>query len=81
MSYRKTRKGKRKYICQDCNEEFFLHWIERQRARRESCPTCGSYFIIPKSSGAVEQIIDEGRNIVQYKDNPHRRGVIKKEEK
>ena len=36
------KKGCRKYRCEECQEESFHHWIERNRAARLRCPGCGS---------------------------------------
>jgi DNA-directed RNA polymerase subunit RPC12/RpoP len=37
-----NRRGRRKYRCEECKEESFHHWIERNRAARMRCPACGS---------------------------------------
>jgi DNA-directed RNA polymerase subunit RPC12/RpoP len=36
------KRGFRKYRCDECKEESFHHWIERNRAARLRCPGCGS---------------------------------------
>lgn len=35
-------KGRRKYRCEECGEESFRHWVERNRAARMRCLGCGS---------------------------------------
>ena len=42
MSKKIHRRGYRKYRCDECKEESFHHWIERNRAARLRCPGCGS---------------------------------------
>jgi len=49
-------RGKRKYICNDCQNVFFLFMHQTYNRFREHCPRCGSISIdlSIKSSGREE---------------------------
>jgi len=48
------KRGKRKYICEDCKVESWHHWIELNRAARMRCPACGSTRLEPLTASGKD---------------------------
>lgn len=51
------RRGKHKYVCDECKAESWHHWIELNRAARPKCPACGSSRIEPCTAAARDAAV------------------------
>jgi DNA-directed RNA polymerase subunit RPC12/RpoP len=54
-----ARRGQRKYRCDECGEESWHHWIERNRAARMRCPRCGSTHLELVVSEAIKDAAEK----------------------
>ena len=77
-----ARKGFRKYRCDECKEESFHHWIERNRAARLRCPGCGSARMELVAEEAKKEAADlqavrvvGNRHMTQPINGPHKKVV------
>ncbi len=62
-------KGKRKYRCQECGHEQYLHWTERDRRSRPRCMGCGSARLDPASQGAKEDEAIGRLNVAEHSES------------
>ena len=53
-----SRRGTRKYRCEDCAHEGFEHWTARNRAALIRCPRCGSTYYELKTKKAKDDAAD-----------------------
>lgn len=69
MTRKPSLRGKRKYRCEDCGNEQFLHWKELIRRSRPRCLACGSYRLEPITKEAREERDIGYRNILEHNEN------------
>ena len=50
------KRMQRKFKCDDCGAENWLHWTERTRRSLPRCTNCGSSFLSPVTKEAKEDI-------------------------
>ena len=75
MAKRPSTRGKRKYRCEECKNEQFLHWVELNRRTRPRCTGCGSVRLEPVTKEAKEERDLGYRNVLEHDE---KRGDIVK---
>jgi DNA-directed RNA polymerase subunit RPC12/RpoP len=51
------KRGTRLYLCAECGATTPVHWVERERASRPRCGSCGSLAIDPKTDEAKREVV------------------------
>ena len=56
--------GMRKFVCAECGEATWFHWVERGKRAIPRCRWCGSTAIDPATRSKVnDEIMQEGANL------------------
>jgi len=69
MAKKPSTRGKRKYRCEECGNEQFLHWVELNRRTRPHCAKCGSVRLEVVTKEAKEERDIGYRNVLEHDEN------------
>ena len=77
------RRGKFKYICEDCQAENWLTFRERGSHFRPRCVECGSTWLEPSYGSKAIESISESQNAAKerIKDQKEKMGINEKDKK
>lgn len=62
-------RGKRKYRCEECSHEQFVHWVEFNRATRPRCSKCGSVRLEVVSEYAKKARLNDLQRAIEHSDD------------
>lgn len=55
-------RGRYKYVCEECNEETWLGYRERNSRFKPRCSSCGSLWLIPSKASVASDRIAEAKD-------------------